>query len=98
MSADRWSECPKCRVDLDVDSKRRAKKAADAYGKVSHDEYERLIADRDKPRKLATTLREDYEIGANEGELRISYHASCEKCGFAYSFKDARSMRGVEKS
>jgi len=52
---------------------------------------------RHTPRKLIDireTLREDYEFYLNdEGEFFVSYKASCDRCGFKYSFKHSEQVK-----
>jgi hypothetical protein len=80
MSADAWRECPNCR-------KPNSKKLADAYGKVSQDEYLSMF-DKLGISDERTTLREDYEISTDEGgEFYIAYSCYCEVCKFAFTYK-----------
>lgn len=86
MSADNWTLCPACNNRANHARSVFEKKVTDAYGRVSSDEYLRLIAILAKPYKLKETLREDYEIGITDGVFSVNYSASC-KCGFSYKYK-----------
>lgn len=92
MSADRWSECPKCRIEFNKETDRRIKKAADAYGKVDRAEYARLLACVDEKREMPHMLREDFSIGQVDGSFAVEYFARCEVCDFKYVFKTTRDM------
>jgi hypothetical protein len=82
MSADNWTECPKCSV---APVSRKAQ-LAEAYGKVTAEEYERLLA-APEVQEERVTLREDYYIGIRAGIFRVSYGASCGACGWRYTFE-----------
>lgn len=80
MSADNWATCPKCKQEVED-------KAKNAYGKVSESEYLAILkAHNDTQSGLRQDLREDWEIGIYDGVFEVSYFASCEKCGFEFSY------------
>ncbi len=91
MSANNWTFCPKCQL-VGLDRRQVAiDKARDSYGKVSPEEYEALLFKSRMPIDEEETLREDYELGISNvddhtKQFYISYHASCDKCGFSYRF------------
>lgn len=91
MSADAWRICPQCKAREVLKHKKPT--AAEIYGKVSVDEYERMkleelqIVEED----VEETLREDYEIYMREdGMLDISYSCSCSVCGFSVEFESKK--------
>lgn len=93
MSANNWTECPKCRVLADAEKLAKQKAAAEAYGKVSPEEWQRMTKEADASGDLDETLREDWEIGLWKNrktgiqEFYASFSASCEVCGFSHKFK-----------
>jgi len=88
MSADNWAVCPKCKINGEAEHAKAIEAAETMYGKVSANEYLKLLEKSKQPAKLDDTLREDYEIGIlSHGRFYASYGGSCEVCGFSYSFK-----------
>jgi hypothetical protein len=88
VSADRWTACPRCQADHDAEVT-KARQAADAaYGTASIDEFDRL---REKATAMAgpidNTLREDYDIGIDEGTFYVDFRAACVACDFRFAFK-----------
>jgi hypothetical protein len=92
MSADNYTTCPKCLKRAEVDNNKEANKIADAYGKVPMDKYLDLVKNSSKPIKLSDTLREDYDIGMDGGDLHICYRASCRICDFKALYSEVKSM------
>lgn len=88
MSANNWRVCPKCIAERAAEKVVAEQVAAKAYGKVSADEYLKLLeAAEDQGAVLEETLREDYEIYTSEsGRFVVSYGCSCSHCGFEHSF------------
>lgn len=90
MGANNWRVCPKCKKDREVRAEELSIEAAEAYGKVSVEEWKSLDA---KAKECAQpldseTLREDYEIGMqSDGEFFFDYGCSCSVCGFSHSKK-----------
>lgn len=88
MSADNWGICPKCAANTIRIKDNMKKQVDDAYGKVSSDEYLKLLKKASEPIKQEYTLREDYEIYTNEyGKFCVSYGCSCNVCGFEYDYE-----------
>lgn len=87
MSADNWRECPCCNKKQ-LNEKEKAKIKADScYGKVSQEEYLKLLEIANKPIKLENSLREDYSLYVSlDGEFRVSYSCYCENCPFSHSY------------
>ena len=88
MSADNYSKCPKCKVDLVQNKKDLANRAAEGYGKISPDEYNDLLTEATKPIGLEDTLREDYEFYLEDDVLDINYHCACSVCKFKFEYKE----------
>jgi hypothetical protein len=95
MGANNWGSCPRC-------AKRYAKAIADMnseldtqYGKIPELEYRDKCIMRDNQVKLMNEdrfcLREDWEIGINDGKFSVSYSAGC-YCGFQFSFKHEEAV------
>ena len=88
MGADNWGICPKCKNLNDENNRKRVLDVGKKYGKIPAEEYIKLAAEANKPIKLETTLREDYEIGTDlDGEFSVNYSCSCSVCGFKHQFK-----------
>ncbi len=89
MSADNWSQCPRCRIRV-WDEKKAALEAVQAtYGKIPADDF---VADLERAKGMNTDLdnsvREDYEIFIDEhGRFVVSYSAGCRNGGCGYSFE-----------
>jgi len=95
MSADRWNTCPKCKVIAEQNRIKLARKAEKSYGKVSSEQYLRMLEDVKNGDKQdeRETLREDFYIGLDEdGEFSIDYSASCDKCGFKHTFEYKKTI------
>lgn len=89
MSADNWDICPRCLYRARGESAARLQTAADFYGKVSPEEYERLRAEAQVAVDAEDfrTFREDYEFyGASEGVARATYTGACQTCKLSVNF------------
>jgi hypothetical protein len=95
MSADNWTNCPKCNQTKNNKIKSLKSELSENYGKISQDEYGREMdkihgmIDTPSPR----TLREDFEIGIYEDEFEVTYGAGCSVCGFSFTF--THSQKGL---
>lgn len=92
MSADNWAICPRCLDRAYAEWSARLQVAADAYGKVPPDEYERLRSEALVPIDEETfrTFREDYEFyGAKEGTIKAVYKGRCQTCDVGVEFEHA---------
>lgn len=95
MSADNWTNCPKCRVDHDAALTAEHQRIAALYGKVSVEQFDSArsaLASLEAETEDENTLREDYEIGIWDGVFTVSYRGGCEKCGFEHTFTHSESM------
>jgi hypothetical protein len=102
MSANRWSQCQKCRVLRDKAIADAIERAKAAYGTVSEKKYQavlqEVLANADKVPELGESLREDWDIGIEQdGKFSVGYRAYCEKCDFSFEYRyeqDIPSLRG----
>ena len=95
MSANNWTVCPQCQARRVKERTDRAHVAQAAYGKVSAEEYQRLLDNiagmlsyEDKD-----SMREDYQLGISDGKFSVSYHCSCSKCDFEWSFEHRETLK-----
>ena len=84
MSADNWTTCPNCLNEYE----KKLKLINESYGKVSAEEYIKMLSTLKDPVYNKSTLREDYEMGIKDGVFEINYQSYCEICdwGFKYNF------------
>jgi len=95
MAARNWGLCPKCTADALRLHEANVKKIDEVYGKISQEDYLKLVKQAENPVKIEETLREDYDIGVEQdGKFSILYRCSCEKCGFKHSFKYEEILAG----
>ncbi len=92
MSADNWGICPKCAKKFEL--------AASPYGKIPEDEYLDWVEEHeDDPLEPESTLREDYELGIDEGgKFYVIYRGQCQEkgCGFLFEYRHEEQI--VDKS
>lgn len=94
MSANNWTQCPRCAATEKAKAERLRAEADDQYGKVPAERWKQMDADARKAQVLVEsdpgpdgyTLREDYELGIVNGEFYVRYQAGCSDCDFSYSF------------
>lgn len=93
MSADNWTQCPRCLQRRAAEITSRAAHIETIYGTVTAAEYEAARAEVEKLRTttLGSWFREDYEIGMQpDGTLSIGYSGSCSTrsggCGLVVKF------------
>jgi hypothetical protein len=94
MSANNWTQCPRCKVVNSAKADEKERIAKEAYGKVSPEHFDTLRDEAKAFRKaistddnLCSTLREDWDLGILEGEFYVYYGGSCKTCGFDFEFK-----------
>lgn len=93
MSADRWSICPQCKVELEAQKEYAKDLAERSYGLVSAEEYEQLRGEAAKPLVLEATVRQDYEFYLREtGEFYAGFQARCNTCDFSFAFKHEEQL------
>ena len=93
MSADNWAVCPKCEQLEAKEIASLEKGLSNSYGKIPaaqwREQFDNLASRKRNESKQ--TLREDYEIGIYKGEFDVTYSASCDVCGFVFTFKHKAS-------
>jgi len=88
MGADNWTTCHICNKKLIDKYDKNLEKVKATYGKVTAEEYEKNIQlAKLAPSTIEHTLREDYEIGIEDGVLYISYNGTCSRCKFSFDYK-----------
>lgn len=98
MSANNWRVCPQCKKRAEHEKQKRLLAAEKQYGKVSSDEYLRLLDKANKVERLKESLREDWEIGTHDdGEFTIYYACHCQSCGFSHEFNHNLQMEMTVK-
>ena len=87
MSADAWRVCPKCLQSSE-------KKKESSYGKVSEEEYLRILVELDSLKDDDTrTMREDYEIFTDsDGVFYLKYSCNCSVCHFHFEYKYQKDL------
>jgi hypothetical protein len=85
MSSRSSALCPQCRERRLVERERHGDKLAEAYGKASQSEYERIKSER-PPKIEDETMGEYYEWEfTSEGKFWFHFHFSCDVCGFHWT-------------
>lgn len=93
MSADNWTQCPKCNKMVEDAKQKQIDKARVSYGKVSPEEYEVAILASKEPAVFNETLRENYWFYMkSDGFFKVSYSAFCDRCGFKHTFTHSEQI------
>lgn len=95
MSADNWTQCPRClkRRAMEIENKQTHLSAA--YGNVPVEEFDRLRAELEslKTERMDDNYREDYEIyGAEDGTVEVTYRGACGVCNLRMDFKHSHEI------
>ena len=94
MSADNWTECPRCderHAGVEIQMK---KQLSEVYGDVTAERYDELKEALAAHQReiLPDTLREDYgfQFNGTSGELGMYYGCRCTEdgCGFKFEYKN----------
>lgn len=91
MSANSYTDCPRCVAEYRALVARVKSETAAAYGKVSQEEYARLQGSCDRIAAKASwpeqTLAEYEEstLDMNCGEFEYTYSVRCSKCALTWS-------------
>lgn len=95
MSADNWTDCPKCRAKAFGSLSNREQKHSESYGKIDAKKWvenQRGIEaewDELNSGKHFQTFRENYQIGVDcDGTFSVTYRGLCTKCGAEYKFEN----------
>jgi hypothetical protein len=86
MSANNWTECPRCRARVRQEIADRKRRAAEAYGTIPADEWKALDDAARLIPQPTKTFREDWEIGVEGETLVVSYSGGCTECGLGVTF------------
>lgn len=95
MSADNWGTCPRCLKRAEKAQEAKKNRAVKAYGKVSPDEYAKLLLLASEEDAMESTLREDYDIGITEegsGVFYVRYTARCTACELSFTFNHEEKL------
>jgi len=91
MGADRYVVCPRCQNRHDRQVVSNAAKLAESYGKLPLPKFDEMRSKFDQFAEggVEQTLREDCEVvpPVDDGELQISYAATCGDCGLTARIK-----------
>jgi len=94
MGADNWTTCPKCLAEAnkakDKIETALGRRLKAAYGKVSAEEYKKLLTEVPTPPTVlvAETFAEYVEFDMSKtGKFSVHYSAGCRTCGFNFEFK-----------
>lgn len=98
MSASNWDICPACRRRAIIAKDTAIREANAAYGKVSPDEYMKMVTEANKEVKLEPSLREDWELGITEkGDFYVIYHGHCQTCSFGFDYKYDKKLTEIDR-
>lgn len=86
MSADNWTQCPKCKVRLVKEHERLKDSTSKSYGKIPADEYIKNVKELPRLPLITESLREGWDIGIYGTDFTVSYKGSCQDCGFEFVF------------
>jgi hypothetical protein len=95
MSADNWTQCPRCLKRRAVEIENKETQVAAAYGKVPVDQFDRQRAELEslKTDRMDNNFREDYEIcGAEDGVVEVTYRGVCGICNLRMEFKHSHEI------
>jgi hypothetical protein len=97
VSADNWTQCPKCEAEARKRDVRRLAKIQAAYGKVTSEEFVRAINEfSPEAGSHDNNLREDYEQGmGKDGAYTVTYSCSCNTCAFSWKFSHTAQVVDV---
>lgn len=94
MSANNWTVCPKCESAHRASCDKLESELHESYGKVSLNEYSDLkdaLTERQNE-ELTKEMREDFEIGIEDGVFEYSYSAYCYACNFKFKKTDSQKV------
>ena len=86
VSADNWTDCPRCTAKHLAEREAFEKKVEASYGVLPVDKFDAMRRELETTRAPDPSLREDYEIGISQGKFSASYSGRCDMCGFKFSF------------
>ncbi len=100
MSADNWSQCPRCTATAQAELEARHAAIQSTYGKIPVAEFDaarqELADDRTAFERQDPTFREDYGFyGADTGVVTADYSGQCKKCGLKLVFTEEWPIPGL---
>lgn len=85
MSARNYKDCPRCRKRAAALKEDRHARAASQYGKVTAENYQKMLAHAESAKAPTGTLGEYYENWFDDtGAFRSRYEVHCDECGFTF--------------
>ena len=89
MSADNWTQCPRCLKRRAMEVENKETEVGAAYGKVTVERFDQMRAELEslKTDEVDNTFREDWEIGVFNGEFFVQYKGACGTCNLRHEFK-----------
>ena len=89
MSADNWTQCPRCLKRRAMEVENKETEVGAAYGNVTVERFDQMRAELEslKTDEVDNTFREDYEIGVFDGEFFVQYKGACGTCNLRHEFK-----------
>lgn len=100
MSADNWTQCPRCLKELRDKANAAECAASQMYGTAPLEEFDKARAVAEEVRNEAEsteacrTFREDWELGLVDGnEFYVYYQGGCSACTFAHKFRHEERLR-----
>lgn len=99
MSADGYSQCPRCLRRHKEEVDRLTQQLAEAYGKMGHDEYEALAGKLSEAQDSTPmdNMRENWEFyGVATGTLHVDYSAVCRICSLEVNYQDTKVIDSSE--
>lgn len=102
MSADNWTQCPRCEENIEREWNERILRHAATYGNVDPETFMAEAAEIVKGMpKMGSNFREDYEFYmlAEDGVVKVvaSYSGYCSACDLELNFKDSHPLFTLTK-
>lgn len=92
MSADRWTQCPKCVDTIQVAHIKAKEALKNMYGTMPADEFVEKMNKLEQDPGVEQNFREDWEIGVFGNGLTIRYYGQCRDCGFTVEIDEDRTI------
>lgn len=96
MSADKWTECPRCYARTEGEYEALQKRVESEYGKLPKDEYFKLVKEaKEAPcGRTDKHLRVYYNISTDQyGNFSVVYSCRCRVCAFEHTFKHEEQLK-----
>lgn len=92
MTYENWAECPQCRRNHNDKMAVWQDIVKTQYGEMTKEEYLDALDNINRKFALYETLQELWEIGIVWDDFFVQYSASCEVCGYTYSFSKTEDL------